>query len=67
MIAVSERQHTPRENCPEHSDDRHSSQNGYPGTPANPRLHTLVALAEVLGIPIAELLPPDPAGVAIGR
>jgi transcriptional regulator with XRE-family HTH domain len=38
-----------------------------PGTPANPRLHTLVALAEVLGVPVAQLLPPDPGGIAIGR
>ena len=38
-----------------------------PGTPANPRLHTLVALAEVLGVPLTSLLPPDPGGVAIGR
>lgn len=38
-----------------------------PGTPANPRLHTLVALAEVIGVPVAELLPPEPGGVAIGR
>ena len=28
-----------------------------PGTPANPRLSTLVALAEVLGIHVASLLP----------
>jgi transcriptional regulator with XRE-family HTH domain len=32
-----------------------------PGTPANPRLRTLVALAGVLGVPVASLLPPDPA------
>lgn len=38
-----------------------------PGTPANPRLRTLVALAEVLQIPLAALLPPDPNGVAPGR
>jgi transcriptional regulator with XRE-family HTH domain len=38
-----------------------------PGTPANPRLRTLIALAEVLGIPLAGLLPPDPEGVAPGR
>ncbi len=38
-----------------------------PGTPANPRLRTLVALAEVLEIPMAALLPPDPAGIAPGR
>ncbi|MFG6446494.1 helix-turn-helix domain-containing protein [Microbacterium sp. P07] len=34
-----------------------------PGTPANPRLRTLVALAGVLGVPVAALLPPDPEGI----
>jgi len=38
-----------------------------PGTPANPQLRTLVKLAEVLGVPLATLLPPDPGGVAPGR
>ena len=39
-----------------------------PGTPANPRLKTLVALAEVLGVELVELLPPKrPRGVAVGR
>jgi transcriptional regulator with XRE-family HTH domain len=38
-----------------------------PGTPANPRLKTLVALAEVLGADLRELLPKDRPGVAIGR
>ena len=38
-----------------------------PGTPANPRLRTLVALAEVLEISLAELLADAPTGVAIGR
>ncbi len=38
-----------------------------PGTPANPRLRTLVSLAEVLGVPVATLLPKDPGGVAPGR
>ena len=38
-----------------------------PGTPANPTLRTLVALAEVIDMPVAALLPPDPGGVAIGR
>jgi transcriptional regulator with XRE-family HTH domain len=38
-----------------------------PGTPANPRLKTLVALAEVLEVDLTELLPPDMPGVAIGR
>lgn len=38
-----------------------------PGTPANPRLRTLVALADVLDVEVAELLPPGRPGVAIGR
>ena len=38
-----------------------------PGTPANPRLHTLVSLAEVLGVPLAGLLPTDPEGISPGR
>lgn len=38
-----------------------------PGTPANPRLRTLVALAEVMDIPIGDLLPPEPGGIALGR
>jgi DNA-binding XRE family transcriptional regulator len=38
-----------------------------PGTPANPRLRTLVALAEVLEIDLAELLPASLPNVAIGR
>lgn len=38
-----------------------------PGTPANPRLRTLVALAEVLGVDVAELLPRTKPGIAIGR
>lgn len=38
-----------------------------PGTPANPRLRTLVALAEVMDVSVAELLPTEPGGVAIGR
>ena len=38
-----------------------------PGTPANPRLRTVVALAEVMGISVSELLPPEPGGVAVGR
>lgn len=35
-----------------------------PGTPANPRLRTLVALAEVLEVEVAELLPSFRPGVA---
>ena len=38
-----------------------------PGTAANPRLRTLVALAEVLGAPLSELLPVPPEGLATGR
>jgi transcriptional regulator with XRE-family HTH domain len=38
-----------------------------PGTPANPRLKTLVALAEVLDVEVSELLPTFKPGVAIGR
>ena len=38
-----------------------------PGTPANPRLRTLVALAEVLEVEVAELLPPGYPGVAVGQ
>lgn len=38
-----------------------------PGTPANPRLRTIVSLAEVLELPLADLLPPRPEGIAPGR
>lgn len=38
-----------------------------PGTPANPRLRTLVSLAEVLEVPLTTLLPPDTRGIAPGR
>jgi transcriptional regulator with XRE-family HTH domain len=38
-----------------------------PGTPANPRLRTLVALAEILGIDLIQLLPPTAPKVAVGR
>lgn len=38
-----------------------------PGTPANPRLRTLAALAEILNISIHELLPEDVPRVAAGR
>lgn len=38
-----------------------------PGTAANPRLRTLIALAEVLGITPAELLPDTSPGIAQGR
>lgn len=35
-----------------------------PGTPANPRLRTLVALAEVLEVDVGELLPKRLPGIA---
>lgn len=38
-----------------------------PGTAANPRLRTLVALAEVLDVPLSHLLPVPPEGLATGR
>jgi len=38
-----------------------------PGTPANPRLRTLVALAEVLDVSVSELLPRNPPAIASGR
>jgi len=38
-----------------------------PGTAANPRLKTLVALAEILGVNTRELLPDDFPSVADGR
>lgn len=38
-----------------------------PGTPANPRLRTIVCLAEVLEIPLPDLLPQPPEGIAPGR
>ncbi|WP_295824855.1 helix-turn-helix domain-containing protein [uncultured Microbacterium sp.] len=38
-----------------------------PGTAANPRLRTLVALSDVLGIPLPELIPTPPKGLPPGR
>ena len=38
-----------------------------PGTPANPRLRTLVALAEILETDLTALLPPKTPRVALGR
>ncbi len=38
-----------------------------PGTPANPRLRTLVALAEVLDTDLTQLLPRKPPRIAAGR
>ncbi len=38
-----------------------------PGTPANPRLVTLIALCQVLGLAVEDLLPPNPPDVTGGR
>lgn len=38
-----------------------------PGSPANPRLRTLVALSSVLKVAVTELLPPDPPDISEGR
>jgi transcriptional regulator with XRE-family HTH domain len=38
-----------------------------PGTPANPNLRTILALAQVLGMPLEELLPDEPPDVTTGR
>ncbi len=38
-----------------------------PGTPANPRLRTIVALAEVLDVELAHLVPRRLPGIASGR
>jgi transcriptional regulator with XRE-family HTH domain len=38
-----------------------------PGTPMNPRLFTLVAIAQVLGTTIEELLPTPPPDLTVGR
>lgn len=38
-----------------------------PGTPANPRLHTLAALAQVLGVTMHDLIPAEPPDVTKGR
>lgn len=38
-----------------------------PGSPANPRLKTLIALAEILEIDVRELLPQGAPSIAIGR
>ena len=38
-----------------------------PGTPLNPRLTTLVALSQVLGVELADLFPPTPPDMTIGR
>jgi len=38
-----------------------------PGTPMNPRLTTLVALSQVLEVPLLELLPGDLPDLTIGR
>lgn len=38
-----------------------------PGAPMNPRLFTLVALAQVLEVTVTELLPADPRVLVAGR
>jgi transcriptional regulator with XRE-family HTH domain len=38
-----------------------------PGTPMNPRLTTLIALSQVLGVPVEELLPREPPDLTSGR
>lgn len=38
-----------------------------PGTPANPRLRTLVALAEVFDVPLSSLTSDATPGIAVGR
>lgn len=38
-----------------------------PGTSANPRLRTLAALAEVLDVAVAELLPDSTDGISAGH
>lgn len=38
-----------------------------PGTPANPRLRNLVALAQVLRVTVTDLLPADPPDVTTGQ
>jgi DNA-binding XRE family transcriptional regulator len=38
-----------------------------PGTPANPRLKTLIALCEVLDVELTELLPRKRPHIAVGR
>ncbi len=38
-----------------------------PGTPMNPRLATLLALSQVLGVSLVDLLPKDPPDLTAGR
>ena len=38
-----------------------------PGTPANPTLRTLIALSQVLGITLTDLLPDNMPDVTVGR
>jgi transcriptional regulator with XRE-family HTH domain len=38
-----------------------------PGTPMNPRLFTLIAIAQVLGTTLDELLPPRTPDLTVGR
>lgn len=37
-----------------------------PGTPMNPRLTTLIAISQVLGVTVNELLPPSPPDLTVG-
>lgn len=38
-----------------------------PGTPANPRLKTLIALSEILAVDLTKLLPRKQPRIAVGR
>jgi transcriptional regulator with XRE-family HTH domain len=38
-----------------------------PGSPMNPRLFTLIALAQVLDVSVSELLPTEPKVLVAGR
>lgn len=38
-----------------------------PGSPMNPRLHTLVALSQVLEVPLVDLLPAEQPDLTVGR
>lgn len=38
-----------------------------PGTPMNPRLMTIVAICQVLELPLSEVLPRDPPDMTAGR
>jgi transcriptional regulator with XRE-family HTH domain len=36
-----------------------------PGRPANPTVRTLIAVAQVLSMPLADLIPPDPPDLRV--